>query len=210
MCCYFLFILLLYFPSPCERYVFHFPPSSFWVIIWKKISTRMTLNWVHCILLLVSKRWEVIPCYTLEMRSIYSIIQGMPFIHTIKKASFQLDPYPLAWRQWERASMPYISSSTAPLVHQRAVPLCTPSPAKHSCHGGGAGGWHESRCLWRREGLCWDSALNRLQPSPPTPASARASDILLGSPRAAPGCQKQDFAPIKPLSLHSPAMGSFP
>lgn len=90
------------------------------------------------------------------------------------------------------------------------VPLCTPSPAKHSCHGGGAGGWHESRCLWRREGLCWDSALNRLQPSPPTPASARASDILLGSPRAAPGCQKQDFAPIKPLSLHSPAMGSFP
>lgn len=185
MCCYFLFILRSYFLSPWEKNMFYFPSSSSWVIIWKRYQLTYS-GWVHCTLL-VSKQREVVP---LHIREYYSMIQGTPFVHTIKEDSYWQDPYPFPWRWWEGDPTPYTPSSFAPLVHQRwAVHHAQPSTPARVVRMGA-----ETRASASGgEGICWGSALKQLQPSPPTPPSARAQDILLGSTRAPPWCQKQDL-----------------
>lgn len=142
--------------------------------------------------------------YTLES---ITVLQGTLFIHTVKEDLCWQDPYLMPWRWWERDPTSYISSSFAPLVHQRWADLhAEPSyPAREVGLGSGmrastSGG----------ERIYWSIVLRHLLPSPPTPASARAQDSLLGSTRAAPCRQKQDFAPVMLCSLQSSAMGIFP
>lgn len=91
MCCHFLFILLYFFNFPLslwKKYVSF--PILFLGDHFEKISFHITLRWVHCILFSVRKHWEITPCYTLEKRCIYSIIQGTPLVQSMKKGIFSV------------------------------------------------------------------------------------------------------------------------
>lgn len=77
-----------------------------------------------------------------------------------------------------KRSHSFMSSSFAPLVHQRWADLHTEprTPARVVRLGSGM----KASTSWG-EKVCWSSALKQLLPSPPTPASAKIPGLLLGS-----------------------------
>lgn len=183
--------------------MFYLPSSSSWVITWKRYQLTCS-GWVHWVLLVV-KQGEVV---SLHRRENYSIILyrghhshtqsrkthvGRTLIHCPQGGEKEI-PHPLSPGTLHPWSIRGKLSSTQSQYHARVVRLGFGMRANTS--GG--------------ESICWNSALKQLLPSPSTPASARSQDILLGSTREAPCFQKQDFAPLMPLSLQSSPWGFSP
>lgn len=171
------------FHSPCEINMFHFPSSSFWVTIWKKYQPTSLL--VECTAFF---SWPVsnekLYPYTLERRCIYSIIHGTPIIHKTRKFKWVL----IHWPEGGEKETPHPTSPAALWPWSIRGEL---SPRHLSFiqallpRWSGWGLAQESVPLEER-GLSWESAMKWVQPPPPTSASARAKDVLLGSTRAEP------------------------